>query len=228
MPRPRWFLLLGVATCGLVGSVVGARLWAGHWTHGFLLWNLGLALIPLAIGLLAVRVGERRGGALTLVPLLFLWLLFLPNSPYLVTDLVHLRWGGDALPWLVDALILSLAGTTGLLAGVLSLAVVREIVRGHFGARASQLVLVLVIPLISVGVYLGRVVRLNSWDAILEPWSVASTVLAGLRDPLEHERALVFVILFAAFLAAAFVFYERLNAARFPLQRRNKSHGSPR
>jgi uncharacterized membrane protein len=220
MPRLRWFVVLSAAVLGLLVSVVAARLWAGHWTHGFLLWNLVLALLPLGIGLLALRLSERRGSLARLAPLLVLWLLFLPNSPYLVTDLVHLRFGGSALPWPVDAFVLSLAAATGLLAGVLSLAVVGEIVRARLGAHAARVFLALVIPLISVGVYLGRVVRLNSWDAILEPWSVAGTLLAGLRDPLDHERAVAFVLVFAAFLGVAFVCYERLNAARLPLRRR--------
>ena len=59
----------------------------------FLVWNLFLAWIPVyfAGGFAVVR--RRRW----LLPLGLGWLTFLPNSPYLVTDLVHLGEGVELL-----------------------------------------------------------------------------------------------------------------------------------
>ena len=59
----------------------------------FFVWNLTLACIPVlfAAGFVAVR---RR---IWLIPLGLGWLAFLPNAPYLVTDLVHL--GSDVESW---------------------------------------------------------------------------------------------------------------------------------
>jgi uncharacterized membrane protein len=198
-----------------------ARLWAGYWTHGFLLWNLFLALVPVVLALAAWRLSAGRPKLLALLPILGLWLLFLPNAPYIVTDLVHVNAYGDPIPRLAAALIVSLAAATGVLAALLSLAMVESIVRRRFGAGVSRLMLAIVIPLTAMGVYLGRVVRLNSWDALLEPWSVAGTVLGALANPGDHERAIAFVVFFAAFLAVAYACYGRL-ALRFPRRRRDR------
>ena len=55
----------------------------------FLVWNLVLAWMPMVFAV-AFDLVERR---LWLLPLGLGWLAFLPNAPYLVTDLVHLGEG---------------------------------------------------------------------------------------------------------------------------------------
>jgi len=64
----------------------------GTLTHGSLVWNLFLAWIPAGLALLAYnlyRKGSCLGAALVL-PIAAVWLLFFPNAPYLITDIVHL------------------------------------------------------------------------------------------------------------------------------------------
>ena len=64
------------------------RLYTGRISHVFLVWNLFLAYLPLLFAWLAYKSHKRP---LLIVGLAFLWLLFFPNAPYLVTDLIHLR-----------------------------------------------------------------------------------------------------------------------------------------
>ena len=101
----------------------------------FLLWNLFLAWIPLLLAL-AVYDGYRRDAPLAvLAPGAVLWLLFLPNAPYLVTDFVHLAPYGPPL-WF-DGVLLSTFAWTGLLLGFVSLYLMHALVRHRFGARAG-------------------------------------------------------------------------------------------
>lgn len=213
MARAPWTPFLAGSAGLLVLGVAGTRLWAGYWVHGFLLWNLVLALVPVGLALLIARVARRQRGIPLLAALLGLWLLFLPNAPYLVTDLVHFGWA-DGVPRLADGFVLGVAGLTGLLAGVISLGIVRAVVRDRFGRGAATALAIVVFPLVSLGVYLGRVVRLNSWDALLEPSSVVSPVLSALQNPGDSVRPLVAIIVFAGFLAATSLAYERLSAPR--------------
>src|SRR5438874_5117216 len=70
-----------------------------HFFH-FLQRNLFLAWVPLIWAEIAYKAAaSRRLLARAAVPLLLcLWLLFLPNAPYLLTDFVHLRqWDRMAL-----------------------------------------------------------------------------------------------------------------------------------
>jgi uncharacterized membrane protein len=211
MPHRRWFLLLGLLTAAVALGIACTVAFTGTSRgYGFLVWNLTLAWIPvgLAAGLRQLAI---KGLPMTaLLPLFVLWLLFLPNAPYLVTDLVHL--GEQPVPLAADALMLTIAAFAGVMAGLLSLALVESAVRRRIGARAAGMTVALAIPLASLGVYFGRVLRWNSWDALLEPWTVLGRMLEGLRDPLMHLEALAFVCAFALFLALSYAVYRRVGA----------------
>lgn len=58
--------------------------------YAFLIWNLFLAWIPFLFSMAAYELDKRKIGGLLLLPLGVAWLLFFPNAPYLMTDLVHL------------------------------------------------------------------------------------------------------------------------------------------
>ena len=82
------FLSLALASSVSVALVL-ARFIASHQFAYFnLVWNLFLAWLPLGFAFVTDRFRESR---LCFLAFGFLWLLFLPNSPYLVTDLVHLK-----------------------------------------------------------------------------------------------------------------------------------------
>src|SRR5688572_2696654 len=91
----------------------------------FLVWNLFLAWIPFIIAFLVSRRLEKISLP-TLCICLFVWLLFLPNAPYLITDLIHLR-PRDGIPLWYDAVIFFLFAFHGLLLGLLSTLFIHEI-----------------------------------------------------------------------------------------------------
>ena len=148
----------------------------------FLLWNLFLAWIPLLIAL-AVYDGYRRGAPLlVLAPGALLWLLFLPNAPYLVTDFVHLAPQGPPL-WF-DGVAISAFAWTGILHG-LRLAVpdarhrappVRR--RPPAGPRPSSRS---ASP--ASGVYIGRFLQWNSWDLLVRPGHRLAEIAPRLGEP---------------------------------------------
>src|SRR5262245_44153242 len=80
-----------VLASGLCVSLVAVRATpAGFDGYGFLVWNLFLAWIPFLLAV-AFYDGYRRGRPrAVLAGIAVLWLLFLPNAPYMITDLIHL------------------------------------------------------------------------------------------------------------------------------------------
>ena len=96
----------------------------------FLVWNLFLAWIPLVFALLLTAVRSRAATLIVGAG----WLAFLPNAPYLVTDLIHLS-GYDEL-WR-HVLQFGFAAWTGTLLGVVSLRIVHLEVARHFGTIAG-------------------------------------------------------------------------------------------
>ncbi len=198
-----------VVTSAIAVAVVAAyRLAAGSGDLDFLLWNLALAWVPIVA---ALALDDVRSTPLRLqLPLLGLWLVFFPNAPYLVTDLIHIDPANHtAIGILGDAALVSVA-PAGLALGFSSLALVERTVRDRFGARVALAVSVLSLAAASLGIYLGRVVRLNSWDLLTRPRLVGSVLHQLLSDPLAHPLAVAATIALAATLCVLYVRFRRV------------------
>lgn len=175
--------------------------------HGAIAWNLLLAWIPFALALIVYERARAGVSTLSLVAVTMLWLLFLPNAPYIVTDLRHVGRGGG-VPVLYDVLLLSAAAWTGLLLGLTSLFLMHAVARRLVGAVNAWALVVGVLALSSFGIYLGRVQRWNSWDVFVRPGSLLGEIASGLLHPLSHPRPIAVTVLFTSFLLASYlVFY---------------------
>jgi uncharacterized membrane protein len=147
-----------------------------------LVWNLVLAWVPFVLALVVYdRVRRGAAGPLLLVPLA-LWLLFLPNAPYLVTDFMLLRDIQDMPIWF-DVTLLTTFAWTGLMLGFLSLYLVQAVAKRLAGELAGWLVVIGALGASSVGIYLGRYLRWNSWDLLVQPAAVLRDAAARLESP---------------------------------------------
>lgn len=200
-PYAAVFLLLGIASA--VGiALVGARFARSHTSHyEFLVWNLFLAWVPVAFAALAYRVSFRRGvvGRLVLVLTAVVWLAFFPNAPYILTDFAHLVDIHDHVPLWYDVILIAWYALTGLLLGVLSLRLMQDIVQRAAGRVVGWSFVVAVTVVGSVGIYIGRFLRWNSWQAFQAPGSLVHRALGGgAEGPDVEVRFLGFSALFAA------------------------------
>jgi uncharacterized membrane protein len=171
--------------------------------YGFYRWNLFLALVPLALAYLVSRAARHEITWPALPVLGLAWLIFLPNAPYLVTDLVHLDEGVNG----PNIIVLSLLAVTGLLIGVKSIQLVQGTVERLFGLAAGRMAVHAIAVLTAFGIYLGRVKRWNSWDVIEEP---RAFVHALLRVPSQPGRVLLAMAATVAFAMAFSLAYRVL------------------
>ena len=164
----------------------------------FFVWNLVLACIPVlfAVGFATVR---RR---IWLIPLGLGWLAFLPNDPYLVTDLVHLR--GDVELWR-HVMQYGIAAWTGVMLGVVSMHLVCQRIEREFGAVTGWIVVVISVGLSAIGVVIGRFQRFNSWDLVTQPGAVAATTLDWVRSPLAYVQSTGVALAVGAFFGLAYL-----------------------
>jgi uncharacterized membrane protein len=185
----------------------------GEASFRFLLWNLLLAWIPLVLAL-AVYDWYRRGvGLALLAPAIGLWLLFLPNAPYIVTDFVHLSAADERTTLWFDAIVVSAFAWTGLLLGFASLYLIHAVVRHRFGATLGWAGVLTVLALTSAGVYLGRFLGWNSWDLLVRPGQRLAEIAPGLNQVAVLAHASAVTLLLTALLAATYlVFYALLGA----------------
>lgn len=174
----------------------------------FLLGNLFLACVPLFFST-ALRVTNRLRVHWTIMAALAgLWLLFLPNAPYILTDLLHLTSTSDAPAWYDLALLLSCSGT-GLVVGYLSLVDVQGIVARRFTPVVGWIFALVSLVLSGFAIYLGRFLRWNSWDVLVTPTLVLDIAAALLR-PRDHVRPLSVTLVFGVIFALGYITFRTL------------------
>jgi uncharacterized membrane protein len=205
------------ALVGLSSLVVGLVAFRVGYSHSFedvpFLWNLFLAWIPFGFALLIYDRYRRSARLAQLGALGLLWLLFFPNAPYIVTDFRYLAHSTGKAFW-YEGLLIGTAASTGLLLGFMSLYLIQAIVRRVADARYAWLFVLVALGLSSVGVYLGRVLRWNSWDVFVRPGSLLADLGGVLVDPLGHPRPIAITVLFTAFLLASYaIFYSLVRAS---------------
>ena len=196
-----------VLSSALAAALLCARVaWTHERVYTFLAWNLFLAWVPYGCAVVIRRFHARGVGSLLLVGLFAVWLGFLPNAPYLVTDFIHLRYRDGAPVWF-DVVMLASFAWAGVGLGVASLRICSRVVRARFvtaGAQLEYAFVALAALLTGFGIYLGRFVRLNTWDVATHPFTVMKQVLSPLAHPLAHTQAWTFTLTFALFFLAAY------------------------
>lgn len=156
----------------------------GSLRYGFLLWNLFLAGLPLAAAV--VLKWLNHNGTLRTWSLLVVgafWLLFLPNAPYILTDLVHFRKASNPLIW-VDLMVILSFAWNGLIMGLISLLYVQDVVEEHWNKWAGWGLALGSIVACSFGIYLGRILRWNSWDILHHPSALFNDITQSFAKPI--------------------------------------------
>lgn len=201
----RRLLLLNLAATLWCGCLLLYRIVLAHSLgYIFLVWNLFLAAIPLALSL-ALRPDSTPRQSFAL---LSIWLLFFPNAPYVLTDLIHLNGHlrHSAPQWLDLVLLLSFAFVS-LSLGFQSLRQVQRWVSLRWNPQVGWCTTVAVLGLSGFGVYLGRFLRWNSWDILHRPHKLLGDVFSRLVDPFHHGQTWGFTLGFGGLLVMAYSFW---------------------
>ncbi len=162
--------------------------------YSFLVWNLALAWVPFGLSNWAKRVVLKSRTKTVLI--LMIWLLFFPNAPYIITDLLHLKNYSQEIIWF-DSLLIFVFAMTGFLISLYSLQAAHQILKAYYGTKVSWLLILFVAFLSGFGIYLGRYCRLNSWDLFNKPLWFFGRIVHQFSNPLTYKITLLygFVIL---------------------------------
>lgn len=201
-----WLLL----SCLFSGMLLAARMaTTGTLEYIFLPWNLFLASVPYILTQWMERLAPLPGQRLKLAAACLGWLLFIPNSFYIITDLFHLSHVHTAPRWFDLLLVFSFAWN-GILFGILSLFRVEQVLRLLKGRGFSILLVFVVMWLCAWGIYIGRFLRYNSWDVIANPAELAGEMWDMIRHPFRYGYAWGMTICYAVFMT---LLYFTLQAA---------------
>jgi len=187
----------------------------------FMIWNLALAFVPYAISGYLTESG-RVLSKMKSVMLIAGWLLFVPNSFYLLTDLFHLSKFGDVPQWFDLLLLLSFA-LSGMLLGIVSLRRVEVYVEKWRGSSFTIPFVIGVMFLNALGVYLGRYLRFNSWDVFMQPVSLFQELAHLILNPLDNALEWGMVCSYTAFMALTYLTIRKLAESFYSSAKKQSS-----
>lgn len=169
----------------------------------FLAWNLFLAFIPYGCTLLLLANKSWQQSRWTWIPVAGLWLLFLPNTPYLISDLQHLKHSSAEII-LYDILMLTAFVWYALFILFLTVRDMQEIVRPKIKSSLIPYATIGVFILCGFGIYLGRFLRWNSWDIIQDPFGLISDIWYRVRHPFRNSKTWMVTFGYGAIMTLVF------------------------
>jgi uncharacterized membrane protein len=195
---------LGGLTAVSLGLYVFGALQNRSFLFGYLVWNLFLAWLPLLTVVFLLRSLRKyvwsswRPFGLTL-----LWLVLLPNSFYMISDFVHIQ---DVArhDLLYDVVMFTMFIITAASAGFSSLYLVHAQLFRRMGLRASSTLVGIILFLCSFAIYLGRDLRWNSWDVLVNPAGILFDVSDHLIHPFQNAAMFTTTISFFVLLGSLY------------------------
>lgn len=174
-----------------------------------MVWNLFLAFIPYVISRVLNNKKKQISGTL-LAFISIIWLLFIPNSFYIITDLFHLERKNEVPLWFDLALLFSVAWN-GLLMGILSVGHMEQIIEERMNKKLHFVFLYFIMFLNALGIFLGRYLRYNSWDIVDNPLSLVHDIIYLFIHPIRNRFDWGMIICYSILLTMIYVTLKRIS-----------------
>jgi uncharacterized membrane protein len=189
-----WLALVGSSLVS-VGLFLANVHTTRSWEFAYLIWNLFLAWTPLLFTFWLVKVLRRKlWSSWEALLVTVVWLSFLPNSFYMISDFVHIL---EVPPARVLYLVVVFSSFifNGVILGYLSLFQVHHELLSRVSKRLAAILIGLVLVLCSFAIYLGHDLRWNSWDVLRDPGGILVDVSNHVTDAIAYTTALSFFVL---------------------------------
>lgn len=183
----------------------------------FLLWNLLLAWIPLMLAYwLVIRLKKQAWLTWQNLLLTGLWLAFLPNSFYILSDLIHVHLTGE-INILYDVVLMFSCIFNGYVFGFMSVYIVHRELLKRLPTTKAHAAIAGVLMLSGFAIYLGRYLRWNTWDVLVHPIGLLFDISDRFLRPAAHPQTFVTTLTFFLLLGSMYyVIWELVRLLRRP------------
>lgn len=169
----------------------------------FLPFNLILAWIPVGFATLASQQEKSWKFFICFI----VWLVFFPNAPYIITDLIHLKARSNFPLWFDLTLIYSFA-FTGLIVGMFSAILIYNKLKEILPRIAAKAIMLSVMLISGYGIYIGRFLRWNSWNLLTDPFAIFYDTLTRIIHPFSYPRTYGMTLMIGVLLCLVFSVFE--------------------
>lgn len=213
-------ITLGVSSLLSVVLLVMRMIVAGNFKYWFLLWNLFLAWLPAVFALwFRINLAKKRLYSWQNMLLLAIWLGFLPNAFYIISDLIHLQSSGEA-SILYDIAMITSFVINGLILGYISVYIVHKKLLKYWSNRAVIAFLVMVFMACGFAIYIGRYLRWNTWDVLINPFGILFDLTERIVNPILHIQTYLVTLTFFGVLSSTYaVIYELTKVLSGPVEK---------
>lgn len=198
------YALLGASLVSVGLYAIGAII-NRDMTFGYLVWNLFLAWIPLGLMVLLGWLLQTRSWT-SWLPLVItlLFVAFLPNTFYVITDIIHLKEVAR-VDLVYDVVMILSFVFTAVMLGIISIYLLHGELAKRLRDGVTWAALLLVILSTSFAIYIGRDLRWNSWDIVLNPASMLFEVSDRLLSPFSHPQLFMITCSFFVLITTMYV-----------------------
>jgi len=210
LPKTEIGRVLFLSVCFSAFLLATRMFYTGSPAFIFLGWNLFLAFVPYIISMVMARKRSWVANKAIFALSFFTWLVFIPNSFYIITDLFHLRHNWSSPIWFDLLLIFSFAWN-GLLMWILSIRHMEKLVEGFWGKRHELYFLFPVMWLNALGVFIGRYLRFNSWDVVTNPFGLGIDMGYMITHPITFKNAWGMIFCFSFFMTLLYLSVKRIS-----------------
>jgi uncharacterized membrane protein len=201
-------LLTSVGFCFLL--LLARTVYTGKLTFVFLVWNLFLAIVPYFLSFSLTLRPAWMEKKWKLAAVIVLWLVFLPNSFYMLTDLFHL-YDSYSMPRWYDLLLILSFAWNALLMGILSVRHIEKIIKARWQYKFDWIFVYPIMLLNAFGVYVGRYLRFNSWEVISNPFKLLFDMVHIVLHPVYNINAWAMTICFSFFLSILYMTLKKIS-----------------
>ncbi len=191
-------------------------------TYKFMIWNIFLAWIPFLLSsiflIISPRIQTKGNTSETKIKTIILtkinpkllrfiqviiftlWILFLPNSFYIITDLFHLQpLHKNKVPLWYDLILIISFAWNGLILGYCSLYLIHSYLNEKFNKYIGWSFILSLLLLSSFGIYIGRYQRWNSWDVFINPYNLVLDIGRRVTKPFVYPGLFGLTLAFSLF-----------------------------
>lgn len=203
-----------VVVCGILIILLRKYL---HFRAGysFLLWNFVLASISPIISTLLVEMVRMKSKPITLIIPAIVWMLFLPNGPYMLTDYKYI-WNDNSGHIYPNIACLSWFILPALLLSLISLNDVSEILKQKYSPVKVTVFILFICLLTGFGIFIGSILRFNSWDILHHPLAMFNEIVRYFIHPVLDRNPWVVTLSYGSLF---FLMFKVLGVVSKALQK---------
>lgn len=195
----------------LVASIllVIASIYSHNFSFLYFIWNLFLSWVPLLVSVILVYILKNKlWSSWTALILSFVWLIFIPNSFYMISDFIHLvEVPTDYLLYFAIAFTAIIYSAS--INGYISLYLIHRELKKRLSSKTAWLLVALISLISSYAIYIGRVLRWNSWDILTNPGGVIFDVSDNFLNFNSLKNSIFTTLLFFVLIFSIYILIDR-------------------